>query len=171
MLFRSPDPYKANEPITAIAIKKLGNANTFVFGCGEFKSQGISAVYRKCKDEYDLCKKFLEFWQEFTPDILTGWNTKFFDVPYLVNRFTKVLGEKEMKKLSPWNYISERKTVINGREMTAYGFLGVEQLDYIELYKWYAPGGKSQESYRLDNIAQVELGEGKISYEIGRAHV
>ena len=74
-------------------------------------------------------------------------------------------GEQEMKKLSPWNYISERKTVINGRDMTAYGFLGVEQLDYIELYKWYAPGGKSQESYRLDNIAQVELGEGKISYD------
>jgi DNA polymerase elongation subunit (family B) len=49
--------------------------------------------------------------------------------------------------------------------MIAYGFTGVESLDYIELYKWYAPGGKSQESYRLDNIAQVELGEGKISYD------
>ena len=108
-----PDPYEANEPITAIAIKKLGNPNTFVFGCGNFDSTGIGAVYRKCKDEYDLCKKFLEHWQQFTPDILTGWNTKFFDVPYLVNRFTKILGEKEMKKLSPWGYISERNTVIN----------------------------------------------------------
>jgi len=63
------------------------------------------------------------------------------------------------------NYITERKTIINGRQLIAYSFVGVESLDYIELYKWYAPGGKSQESYRLDNIAQVELGEGKISYD------
>ena len=160
-----PDPYEANEPITAIAIKTLGQPYAFVFGCGAFDSQGINVVYKKCKDEYELCKKFLEHWQKFTPDALTGWNTKFFDVPYLVNRFRKILGEEEMKKLSPWNYVSERKTVINGRQMIAYGFLGVEQLDYIELYKWYAPGGKSQESYRLDNIANVELGERKLSYD------
>ena len=149
-----PDPYEANEPITAIAIKTLGNPNTWVFGCGAFDSQGVGAIYRKCKDEYDLCKKFLEHWQKFTPDALTGWNTKFFDMPYLVNRFRKVLGEDETKKLSPWNFIGERKTVINGREMIAYELLGVSSLDYIELYKWYAPGGKSQESY-----------------QIGRAHV
>jgi DNA polymerase elongation subunit (family B) len=161
-----PDPYEANEPITAIAIKKPGrNQNAWVFGCGDFDSKGHGAVYVKCKDEYTLCKQFLEHWVKFTPDIVTGWNTKFFDIPYLVNRFKKILGEKEMQKLSPWNRITERTTVINGRQMTAYGFLGVEQLDYIELYKWYAPGGKSQESYRLDNIAQVELGEGKISYD------
>jgi DNA polymerase elongation subunit (family B) len=99
------------------------------------------------------------------PDVITGWNTKFFDIPYLVNRFRKILGEDKAKMLSPWNYISERKTNINGRLLIAYSFVGIESLDYIELYKWYAPGGKSQESYRLDNIAQVELGEGKISYD------
>ena len=164
-----PDPYEANEPITAIAIKRLGNPYTFVFGCGKFdkgdKPELQNVLYVKCKDEWTLCKKFIQYWQENTPDALTGWNTKFFDVPYLVNRFRRILGEDEMKKLSPWNYISERKTVINGRQMIAYGFLGVEQLDYIELYKWYAPGGKSQESYRLDNIANVELGDRKLSYE------
>jgi DNA polymerase elongation subunit (family B) len=82
-----------------------------------------------------------------------------------VNRFRKILGEDETRKLSPWNFITERKTNINGRQLIAYSLVGVESLDYIELYKWYAPGGKSQESYRLDNIAQVELGEGKISYD------
>jgi DNA polymerase elongation subunit (family B) len=86
-------------------------------------------------------------------------------MPYLVNRLRKILDEDEAKKLSPWNIISERKANVNGREMIAYDFLGVAALDYIELYKWYAPGGKSQESYRLDNIAQVELGEGKIAYD------
>jgi DNA polymerase elongation subunit (family B) len=160
-----PDPYLANEPITAIAWKTLGG-HMYVWGCGDFVNEHPDKVnYHKCKDEWSMCKSFLTAWATKTPDVLTGWNTKFFDVPYLVNRLRKILGEEETKKLSPWNYISERKTVINGRAMTAYGFLGVEQLDYIELYKWYAPGGKSQESYRLDNIANVELGEGKISYD------
>lgn len=160
-----PDPYQANEPITAIALKTLGG-HMFVWGCGEYQNNDPENVtYVQCKDEWTLCKKFIIHWSTYTPDALTGWNTKFFDVPYIVNRFRRILGEDDTKKLSPWNFISERKTVINGRPMTAYGFLGVEQLDYIELYKWYAPGGKSQESYRLDNIANVELGERKLSYD------
>ena len=160
-----PDPYLANEPITAIALTFL-NGHTYVFGCGDFRNDNPDTVtYIKCKDEYSLCNKFLELWSRMYPDVITGWNTKFFDIPYLVNRFRKILGEDKAKMLSPWNYISERKTNINGRLLIAYSFVGIESLDYIELYKWYAPGGKSQESYRLDNIAQVELGEGKISYD------
>jgi DNA polymerase elongation subunit (family B) len=96
---------------------------------------------------------------------LTGWNTKFFDVPYLVNRIRKVLGEDEVKKLSPWGMISERQAFIMNRKLTVYDLVGIGDLDYLELYKWYSPNGKSQESYRLDAIAQFELGEGKISYE------
>ena len=158
-----PDPYEANEPITAIAIKYI-NGEIYVFGCGEYVTKG-QEVYVKCKDEYSLCKQFLELWTRKCPDIITGWNTKFFDIPYLVNRFRKILGEETARKLSPWNYITERKANINGKIMIEYTLTGVSSLDYIELYKWYAPGGKSQESYRLDNIAQVELGEGKISYD------
>ena len=160
-----PDPYLANEPITAIALTFI-NGHTYVFGCGDFRNDTPESVtYIKCKDEYTLCSKFIELWYKMYPDVITGWNTKFFDIPYLVNRFRKILGEDKTKMLSPWNYISERKTNINGRLLIAYSFVGIESLDYIELYKWYAPGGKSQESYRLDNIAQVELGEGKISYD------
>lgn len=158
-----PDPYQANEPITAIAIKYL-RGKTYVFGCGDYVTQG-DEIYVKCKDEYSLCKQFMALWIKVCPDIITGWNTKFFDVPYLINRFRKLLGEDEAKMLSPWKYITERKTRINGRELIAYDMVGVASLDYIELYKWYAPGGKSQESYRLDNIAQVELGKGKIAYD------
>jgi DNA polymerase elongation subunit (family B) len=158
-----PDPYLANEPITAIAIKYINGAMT-VFGCGDYKVQG-DEVYIKCDDEYNLCKKFLRFWEENCPDAISGWNIKFFDIPYIVNRFNKVLGEDETKKLSPWGYINSRKTVMNNRELVAYDFVGVSTLDYIELYRWYAPGGKSQESYSLNNICNVEIGESKISYE------
>ena len=159
-----PDPYKANEPITSIAVKTVGG-NMKVYGGGDFNNQRDDVTYIKCRDEYDLCKRFLEDWQLNTPDIITGWNTRFFDIPYLINRFTKILGESEMKTLSPWGYINERKMVVRGREMIEYDIYGISSLDYIELYRWYAPGGKSQDSYRLDNIAQVELGEGKISYD------
>ena len=158
-----PDPYLANEPITAIAIKYINGAMT-VFGCGDYKVQG-DEVYIKCDDEYNLCKKFLRFWEENCPDAISGWNIKFFDIPYIVNRFNKILGEDETKKLSPWGYINSRKTVMNTRELVAYDFVGVSTLDYIELYRWYAPGGKSQESYSLNNICNVEIGESKISYE------
>ena len=158
-----PDPYLANEPITAICTTFLKGATT-VFGCGDYVTQGTEK-YIKCSDETDLCRKFLAFWQENYPDVLSGWNTKFFDIPYLINRFRKILGEEETKKLSPWNMIGERKAVVNNRELIAYDMVGVSSLDYIELYRWYAPGGKSQESYKLDNIANVELGDSKLSYD------
>ena len=158
-----PDPYQANEPITAICVTYV-NGPTYVFGCGDYVTQG-NEIYVKCKDEWSLCKQFMELWKGKCPDVITGWNTKFFDIPYLVNRFNKILGEEETKNLSPWKFISERKKIINGREMTAYELVGVAGLDYIELYKWYAPGGKSQESYRLDHIAHVEIGENKLSYD------
>jgi DNA polymerase elongation subunit (family B) len=159
-----PDPYKANEPITAIAVKRIGG-HMKVYGCGNFNNYNDNVTYLKCRDEYDLCKRFVEDWFHDCPDIITGWNTKFFDIPYLYNRFMKILGEEQTKRLSPWNMIHERKAVVNGRDMTAYEIKGVASLDYIELYKWFAPGGKSQESYRLDNIANVELGKSKLSYD------
>ena len=159
-----PDPYQANEAITAIAVRQL-NGGTAVYGCGDYNNNDETVTYHKCRDEYDLCKKFLSDWNANPPDVISGWNIKFFDIPYLVNRFTKLFGEDETRKLSPWGLINSRKAVVNNRELTAYEFVGISTLDYIELYRWYAPGGKSQESYRLDNIAQVELGEGKISYD------
>ena len=158
-----PDPYLANEPITAICLQYIGGS-TLVFGCGDYVVQG-DEIYIKCKDEWTLCKKFLQHWVNNTPDVITGWNTKFFDIPYLINRFRKILGELETKLLSPWKYIGERKTNINNRLLIAYDIMGVASLDYIELYRWYAPDGKSQESYRLDAIAAAEIGESKLSYD------
>jgi DNA polymerase elongation subunit (family B) len=158
-----PDPYQANEPITAITIRYV-NGQTVVFGCGIYEVQG-DEIYIKCRDEWTLCKKFMELWNKKCPDVISGWNTKFFDIPYLINRFERILGENESKKLSPWGMVHDRKTTIMGRDLIAYDIMGVSSLDYIELYKWYAPGGKSKESYKLGDIAQEELGEGKVSFE------
>jgi DNA polymerase elongation subunit (family B) len=158
-----PDPYIAQEPITAICIKYVGG-ETIVFGCGDYEKQG-NEIYIQCKDETTLIKKFFQLWQDKCPDIISGWNIKFFDIPYIYNRTTRLLGEDEAKKLSPWNIVNQRKVMAMGRENIAYEMLGVATWDYIELYRWYAPGGKSQESYKLDNIANVEIGESKLSYD------
>lgn len=159
-----PDPYKAQEEITAITIKFLGG-ETLVFGCGDYEIKG-DETYIKCRDEYDLCKRFLQQWSDNYPDVYTGWNTEFFDIPYIVNRFTILLGEEETRKLSPWGFVRERVVKgKHGKELKVYNLVGVAGLDYIELYRWYAPNGKSQESYKLDHIASEELGEKKLSYE------
>jgi len=159
-----PDPYKASEPITAIAVRQL-NGGTTVYGCGHYDNNDETVSYVRCQDEIDLCKKFLNDWQHNYPDVITGWNTEGFDIPYLINRFTKLFGEKEARKLSPWEVINERVYNFKGSEKKSYDIFGIGQLDYIELYKWYAPNGKSQDSYKLDNIASVELGENKLSYD------
>jgi DNA polymerase elongation subunit (family B) len=157
-----PDPYEANEPVTAISLTFL-NGHTFVWGCGDYKPVG-EEKYTKCKDEYHLLKFFLKFWIDNYPDAQSGWNTKFFDIPYLVNRMRKVLGEDETKKLSPWSMISEREAFVMNKRLKVYDIVGIGDLDFLELYKWYSPDGKSQESYKLDHIANFELGEKKIDY-------
>ncbi len=158
-----PEPSTASEPITAITFR---NKNKFVvLGCGKFNNLRDDVWYIQCRDEVDLLKRFLDEWTFDYPDIITGWNVKFFDIPYLVNRITKILGEADAKRLSPWLNLDERRVVLMGREQIAFVPSGISVLDYIELYKKFAPGGQSQESYKLDAICNVELGERKLSYE------
>jgi DNA polymerase elongation subunit (family B) len=158
-----PEPALATEPITAIALKYLGG-KTYVWGCGDYTAKG-SEQYIKCRDEYTLCKSFLEFWRKNYPDIVTGWNIRFFDFPYLVNRFKRILSEEDARHLSPWGFITTRNAVLMAKDHAVYDLVGIGMLDYIELYRKYAPGGASQESYKLDNIASVELGKKKLSYD------
>jgi DNA polymerase elongation subunit (family B) len=158
-----PDPYKATEPITAIAIHEL-NGGTTVYGYGDYEVKG-EEKYIRCEDEIDLCERFIAAWSSNCPDVVTGWNIKFFDVPYLVNRFSRLFGDDVVNKLSPWSVYSERKTMFKGKEQIVYDLIGISILDYLELYQWYAPGGKNIENYRLDTVASVELGESKLSYD------
>lgn len=160
-----PEPINAAKKITAITVKH-SNGKSIAFGCGDFKTERTDVVYHKCSDEIDLIKKFLDIWSADYPDIITGWNVKLFDIPYLVNRITNVLGEEYAKKISPWNMLSERKVFMGpGRELQAYKIVGISILDYMDLYMKFAPEGKSQESYKLDNICHVELDERKLSYD------
>ena len=159
-----PEPETASEPLTAITVKMDGKFTTF--GIEEYDNQTSDVTYFQCYDEFDLINKFLGWWESDYPDIITGWNVENFDIPYLVNRITKLKDDQVVRKLSPWNVIQDKVLDLGmGRRGKGYSIMGIATLDMLALYKKYAPDGKSQESYRLDNIAHVELGERKLSYE------
>ena len=160
-----PEPGQASEPITAITFKN-NQGKFIVLGCGKFENTRDDVWYIQCRDEIDLIKRFIDEWADNYPDIITGWNVERFDIPYLVNRIRNVLGEEATKRLSPWMIVNERKIRgYNGTEEQAYDLMGIACLDYLAMYKKFAPGGQSQESYKLDAIASVEVGERKLSYE------
>jgi len=160
-----PEPEQASEPITAITMKN-NQGRFIVLGCGKFNNVRDDVWYIQCRDEIELIKRFIDEWASDYPDIITGWNVERFDIPYIVNRIRNVLGEEATKRLSPWNIVNERKIRNQlGVEEQAYELMGIAVLDYIAMYKKFAPEGKSQESYKLDAIAHNEVGERKLSYE------
>ena len=154
-----PDAQKAEEKLLCITVKNHSNKAIIVWGIGPYENDDV--MYIECKNELDLVKKFIQFWSKTQPDIVTGWNVQFFDIPYLCNRITRLLGEKEVKKLSPWGIVKD-DTIKNtqfGKAQQKYNLLGISVLDYLDLYRKFTY--VRQESYRLDYIAQVELGERK----------
>ena len=153
-----PDPQKAIEPLLSITIKNHQNKRIMVWGIGEFVNRRDDVAYIKCKNEEDLIHEFLTFWEKTQPDIITGWNTEFFDIPYLYNRIMK-FSEKDVKRLSPWGNVYSRDVYTMGRTHQLIDISGVAHLDYFDLYRKFTY--TSQESYRLDHIAFIELGEKK----------
>ena len=149
-----PEPREATEEVTAITILIDGKFDTF--GCGDYAPHRPDVTYHKCKDEIDLLRKFIAHWSMNYPDIVTGWNVKFFDMTYLVNRMIRVLDEGEHNKLSPWKKLRAKETTIKDREQQSYEIYGVAILDYQDLYKKYSKN-PSQESYKLGFITSVEL--------------
>ena len=166
-----PHPNEASQTILAITFKSSKSGLYRVWGYGDFnESQALikPVRYIKCKDEVELLSKFLEFWSDpkNTPDVITGWNTRFFDIPYIVNRMAKVLGIHEINKLSPWQLqLEHRKIVRRGSENDVYEIPGIQTLDYMELFQKFGYTYGPQESYALNHIAYVVLGEKKLSYE------
>jgi len=148
--------------VTAITISRAGKKT--VLGCGVFKTEDPNIRYIQCRDEHHLLQAFLEVWAsaEYNPDVVTGWNVEFFDIPYLVGRIIRILGEDAANKLSPWGIIRPYEVEIKGKTVTSYELRGVTVLDYLALYKKFTYS--NQESYRLDHIASVELGQNKIDY-------
>jgi len=90
-------------------------------------------------------------------------NIEFFDIPYICGRLNRVLGDKRAKSFSPWGLVSQNEVWVNNRQQICYDISGISQIDYLKLYKW-SPATSNQESYRLDHIASVELGQKKLDH-------
>jgi DNA polymerase elongation subunit (family B) len=154
-----PKPEDAIEPLLSITIKNHQTKRIVVWGIGDFETTRDDVTYIKCESEVHLLKELLVFWEKYYPDIVTGWNSEFFDIPYVCNRIKKLFGEDELKRLSPWGGVKEREVYQMGRNHQVYEIQGIAALDYFDLYRKFTYS--AQESYRLDYIAKVELGEEK----------
>jgi DNA polymerase elongation subunit (family B) len=159
-----PDVESAAEEVLLITIQDYSTKQINTWGLGPFKGNQNNVRYRSFSTEYDLLNDFINWWmiESNTPEVVTGWNSKLYDIPYLVRRIDRVLGEKLMKRLSPWGLVTEDETYIAGRKHLCYDVGGISQLDYLDLYKKFTY--KAQESYRLDYIAEVELGQKKLDH-------
>ena len=154
-----PQVDNAIERVLSITLKNHTSKKFVVFGLYGYHTDREDVTYIKCDNEDDLLRKFLNFWESNMPDVLTGWNTRFFDIPYLINRIKSRFGEDEIKRLSPWRAVFSDEVFKMGRKHTAYDIVGMSQLDYLELYQKYTYS--AQESYTLDHIGFVELGKKK----------
>jgi len=150
------------EEILAITIQDYGTKKIFTWGIGQFNNTNPNIIYQECWSEKDLLTRFLIWWENNPPEVITGWNCQFYDIPYIVGRLQKVLGTKEMKCLSPWKIVVEKEVYTKGQLQIFFDISGITVLDYLDLYKKFTY--TNQESYRLDHIAFVELGEKKLDH-------
>ena len=151
-----PDIENPTEELLAITVKNQSNKQIITWGIGDFKTDRTDVTYIKCNNEKSLIMEFMKFWIKNYPDVITGWNTKFFDIPYLFNRIRNIVDEKVLKKFSPWNLVERETIIVRGRPQTHYKIFGISMLDYLDLYQKFIP--TKQESYKLDYIGRVELG-------------
>ena len=159
-----PDVESAAEEVLLITVQDYTTKQIRTWGQGPFNNKQENVIYKSFRTEYELLNDFINWWmiETNTPEVVTGWNSELYDMPYLVRRIDRILGEKLMKRLSPWGLVTERETIVMGRKQISYDVGGITQLDYLNLYKKFTY--KAQESYRLDYIASVELNQKKLDH-------
>ena len=165
-----PDIEQADQKVLAITVKNNKDGIYYVWGLQDYDADASlikPVVYVKCSNENELLGRFLAHWQkpEHMPDVITGWNVRFFDIPYLINRVNRILGSDRCREFSPWGLFDHRKIFRLNKEESVYDLRGIETLDYLELFQKFGYAYGKQESYKLDHIANVVLGEKKLSYE------
>lgn len=154
-------PEDAFEKVISITIKMIGENHFTVFGLNPFDPPG-EVDYRQYPTEKEMLQAFLDFWTEDYPDAVTGWNTSGYDIPYLYNRITKVLGKKAANSLSPFNYVRAITRQRFDEEKTTFLLTGINDLDYLQIYRKNVL--EPLESYTLDYVADYELEEQKLDY-------
>ena len=157
-----PNVRECAEEMLSITVQDYATRKIKVFGTRPYKNTRDDVEFILCDGEQHLLRCFLDYWIQNFPDILTGWNVDGYDVPYICGRLERLFGEKEMKLMSPWGIVKREEIEVKGREQIVYRMLGINVIDYLDLYKKFTY--TNQESYRLDHIAFVELGQRKVDH-------
>ena len=157
-----PNVRECAEEMLSITVQDYQTRKLKVFGTRPYKNTRDDVEFILCDGEEHLLRCFLDYWIQNFPDILTGWNVDGYDVPYICGRLERLFGEKEMKLMSPWGIVKREEIEVKGREQIFYRMLGINVIDYLDLYKKFTY--TNQESYRLDHIAFVELGQRKVDH-------
>ena len=165
------DMEQADKEITSIAYKSSKSETYHLLGRKDFdKTQTITGIdpddiqFMKFDSEEALLRRFIQIWQTEYPEVVTGWNVEYFDIQYIVTRIIRLLGEEAAKKLSPWGQLKPKSTTKFGKEQKTYDISGVSIIDYMDAFKKFGYKYGPQESYKLDHIAHVVLGEKKLDY-------
>jgi len=150
-----PSSEKADGEVVLITIINHSTRNKITFGIKPHNPIRQEHKFFHYPNEKDLLKAFFEFIQKNPPDVITGWNVYNYDLLFLINRSIKLFGSK-----GPHHLMSPLKEVSKwaGKSRIAIDIPGISILDYLSLYKRFS---KPKESYRLDFIANEELGKGK----------
>ena len=157
-----PNVQECSEPLLSITVQDYISRKIKVWGTKPYTNNRDDVEYVLCNGEEHLLSCFIDYWITNFPDILTGWNVELYDVPYICGRLERLFGEKEMKQMSPWGIVHREEMEIKGREQILYNMFGINVVDYLDLYKKFTY--TNQESYRLDHIANVELGQRKLDH-------
>lgn len=158
-----PVPDKAKDPINVITIYDSIRDHFISWGTKKLEKNIKNCTYAYCTSESQLLECFISYIEQDYPDILTGWNSEFFDIPYIINRITRILSEEDARRLSPINNVySTTRQGTFGKLQTRWYIKGVSCIDYLDVYKKFSIG--LRESYKLDAIAEHELGDKKIDY-------
>ena len=157
-----PNVRECAEQLLAITVQDYTSRKLKVFATRDYHNTRKDVEFIYCDDEKHLLQCFLAYWQTDFPDVLTGWNVELYDVPYICGRLERLFGEKELKMMSPWGMVKSEEIEIKGRTNILYNLMGINVLDYMDLYKKFTY--TNQESYRLDHIAFVELGQKKLDH-------
>ena len=157
-----PNVRECAEQLLAITVQDYQTRKLKVFATRDYHNTRKDVDFIYCDDEKHLLQCFLAYWQTDFPDVLTGGNVELYDVPYICGRLERLFGEKELKMMSPWGMVKSEEIEIKGRSNILYILMGINVLDYMDLYKKFTY--TNQESYRLDHIAFVELGQKKLDH-------
>lgn len=156
---------QAKYPINLITIYDTLDETYHSWGLSkDFHTKETNVKYTKCFDEQDLLKSFLRHWRKNFPDILSGWNSDGYDIPYIVNRLNLLFGEDYASRLSPKDHIwSVDKLDRFNNPITEWNIQGISCIDYLKAYKKFSRN--ERESYTLDYICNYELGYGKLEHD------